>query len=162
MRTSWILAVPMAVLAGCAHSPPSVDVIGEAADMATLDGEWFGEYESRDSSRKGRIYFRFDRATGSAMGHVLVVSEDATGNHQAGGRPEHHQFVDLSVVRVTGPQVVGTLAPHHDLLCRCRIETTFRGTLDDGMIRGTFTSLRRGPVEVDEGEWWAGRIPASR
>ena len=160
MRTKTIVAFPLAVFAGCAVNSPSVEVVGNDADMAALAGEWIGEYENRDAGRSGRMYFRFDRPSGSAIGHVLLIPEDATGNDHPGDSHPAREYIDISVVRVAGDEIVGTLAPYQDPVCGCRLETTFYGTLRDGMIRGTFRSLHRGSVEVDEGEWWAARAPS--
>ena len=158
MRTKTIIALPLAVLAGCALGSPSVEVVANDADIVAVEGEWFGEYENRDAGRAGRIYFRFDRPTGSAMGHVLMVPEGAAGHDHPDGLHPPHEYIDISVVRVDGDEIVGTLGPYQDPVCGCRLETTFYGTLRDGMIRGTFTSVHRGRAEVDQGEWWAARV----
>jgi len=156
MRTNWVLAVSLVAVAGCAVNPAPVAVIGADTDTQALGGEWFGEYESHDAERSGRIYFRFDRATGSAMGHVFMERASESGLEPA------HEYVDLSSVEIAGHDVVGILAPYWDPRCGCRLQTTFRGTLDGEVIRGTFTSVHRGRTEVDEGDWWALMIPRSR
>lgn len=162
MRSSIPVVVPVLALAmGCATSQPPVAVVGAEADVAALIGEWTGRYGGTDTGRQGDIYLRFDPGSAAAVGYVLMVPEGSTGHDHPEGVHPAHEFIDIAVLRVAGNEVRGTLAIYQDPRCGCRIETTFRGSLRDGTIRGTFRSVHLEGGGADEGEWWATRGPPS-
>jgi len=157
MKPNAMIAFPVAVLAGCALGAPSVPVIGDDSDLAILEGEWSGEFESVETGRRGRIFFVFDRENDSALGHVLMLLDDAVSAPQPGRAQHAHQYIDFSFIHIAGDEVTGTLSTYQDPLCGCQLETTFRGTLRAGVIRGRFTSVHLDSGKIKEGEWWARR-----
>lgn len=160
MRSSIpVVAAALVLAVGCARSQPPVTVAGAEADVAALVGEWTGRYGGTDTGRQGEIYLRFDPGSTTALGYVLMVPEGSPGHDHPEGLHPPHEFIDIAELRVPGNEVRGTLAIYRDPACGCRIETTFRGTLRDGTIRGNFRSVHLEGGRVDEGEWWATRRP---
>src|SRR5881394_3067730 len=60
-------------LCGCATNQPPVPLVGRAADIAALAGEWVGEYSSNESGRSGSISFTLRAASDSAFGDVVMI-----------------------------------------------------------------------------------------
>lgn len=137
-----------ALVAACATSQTPVPVIGPAADVAALAGEWVGEYSSTESGRSGSISFTLRAAGDSAFGDVVMIpagwgrplapwrGEMATAPTQ---RPQP-EVLTINFVRVEQGHVNGTLAPYADPQTGERLVTTFTGALSGNTITGTYTT----------------------
>lgn len=144
-------------LAGCAVQRPVVPVIGPAAQVAHLAGTWWGEYWSRDSGRRGEIYFRLAEGADSAIVDVLMIPAGSEHDHPGGMHPDS-EYLDLLDVRVVGNEVGGRLLPYRDPVCGCQVRTRFVGTLEGDRIEGTFTSQHIERRTEHEGRWRVQRV----
>ena len=163
MRTLCALITLLA--SGCAFAPPPVPVSGSAAALAELEGEWVGEYWSDDApGRHGVIYFRLSAAHDSAFGDVIMLLEPGPAGVQSPERREswaqlatRHQVLAIRFVRVEAGAVMGRLDAYQDPVCGCTLDTSFVGTIRDGVIEGTYTSRHVQGGSVTSGHWKAVR-----
>jgi hypothetical protein len=159
------LALALAVgtgTAGCA-SAPIIPLHGDPFDFRTLVGEWDGVYNS-GGNREGSIWFKLVEGEDHAHGDVLM--------HPRGGLPyvsyglhgypgqylqsETSRLLMIRFVRVARNQLDGVLEPYWDPACDCAATTTFRGRLEDGLLRGTFETRSAGALTAT-GRWSATR-----
>ena len=155
--------VPAALLlAACAANPAPVPVVGGSADVATLAGEWVGDYSSAESGRSGSISFTLRSAADSAFGDVVMIPAawgrplmPWRGETSAAQRPQS-EVLTINFVRVQQAHVNGTLAPYADPQTGERLVTTFTGELKGNTITGTYTTrLASGATQT--GRWSAQR-----
>src|SRR5881396_280037 len=66
------LLLPLSVVA-CGGSHPPVPLVGTAAEVSSLIGEWSGDYSSAESGRAGSIKFTLRAAGDSAFGDVVMI-----------------------------------------------------------------------------------------
>jgi hypothetical protein len=147
-----------AVLAGCGGSQAPVPVVGRAADVSQLAGEWYGEYSSVESGRSGSIVFKLVAGADSATGDVVMTPQWVTrqGNMPMQPSPTPQptsQPLSIRFVRVSGGQVSGALDPYPDPNCGCTLHTTFVGRLRADTLEGTYTSLHEQTRDVQKGRW---------
>lgn len=150
----------MLLFSACAANQSSVPLVGRAADVAALAGEWVGEYSSSESGRSGSISFTLRAATDSAFGDVVMIpvgwgrpltpwrGETAPSATQ---RPTS-EVLTINFVRVEAARVNGTLAPYADPQTGARLLTTFVGQLSGNTITGTYTT-RLTSGETQTGRW---------
>lgn len=150
--------------AACRTTAPSVQVLAPRAELASLVGEWVGEYSSAESGRSGSIVFRLAAGADSATGDVVMTprgsGEPLSANEPPGGgvtRPSP-QPLRIRFVRLESGAVSGTLEPYQDPELGIRLSTIFTGTLDGDSIRGTFTTTSGGELSrAQHGQWHATR-----
>lgn len=154
------LAAAMLVVAACAANQAPVPVVGHADDLASLAGEWSGEYSSSESGRSGSISFTLRSATDSAFGEVVMIPA-GWGRPLAPWRGETtpsavqrpmSEVLTINFVRVEAGRVNGTLAPYADPQTGARLLTTFAGQLSGNTITGTYTT-RLASGETQAGRW---------
>ncbi len=140
------------LLAACAAAPPAVPVVGTARDVATLAGEWVGEYSSIESGRNGSISFTLRGAADSAFGDVIMIPAGwgrplvpfwGEAAPMAAPRPQT-DVLTINFVRVERGRVSGTLAPYADPQTGERLVTTFTGELSGNSTTGTYTTRLAG------------------
>ena len=163
-----LLALPLALLPGCASTPPPpVPVGGETTALAALDGEWSGDYWSGSTGRRGTIRFRMQADAGAAAGDVWMSPSphERSAADPGSGSPAPTagaaEPLQIRFVRVGEEGMVsGTMEPYRDPDCDCMVSTTFHGTIEGDVIRGTYTT--RGPRTHREtgGQWQARRVTA--
>jgi len=160
------LVLPLALLPGCASTPPPpVAVTGEETALAALDGEWSGDYWSGSTGRRGTIRFRMRSEASAASGdvwmspspHERAATDPGSGSllpPTGAAEPLQIRFVRVGAEGV----VSGTMEPYRDPDCDCMVSTTFHGTIEGDIIRGTYTT--RGPRTHREtgGQWQARRV----
>jgi hypothetical protein len=130
--------------AACAPVIQKAPVSGRPSDVAQLVGEWYGDYESIDSGRRGWIAFRLRAGADTAEGDVIMEPRNMVDPSEAvvphdpfsSGR----QTLSIRFVLVDDTQVAGVLNPYKDPDCGCTLTTTFEGTLRGTVIAGTFHS----------------------
>ncbi len=149
--------------AACRTNAPSVQVLAQRAELASLVGEWVGEYSSAESGRSGSIVFKLAAGADSATGDVVMTprggSEPLSANEPPGGgaiRPTP-QPLRIRFVRLESGAVSGTLEPYRDPDLGILLSTVFTGTLDGDSIRGTFTTSGGELSRAQRGEWHATR-----
>ena len=150
------------VAAGC-FQPSTVALQGTPGDIASLVGEWRGEYASAESRRSGSIMFTIVAGKDTAFGDVMmtpdmgepVVAADArTGIHRA-----HASAPDVlraRFVAIDGNVVRGELEPYIAPDCQCVVTTVFRGVLQGDRIEGAYVTRGDGGLQR-EGRWYVAR-----
>lgn len=158
----------LALVGGCGYSPPPVAVSGPVAELAGLNGEWWGEYRMQSpGSRTGSILFRLDAAADSATGDVMmtydtegrpaVIASDADPWRQPVPRSKQ---LRITFVRTSGGTVSGAIEPYADPQCGCLLNTTFIGRVEGDRVSGTWRSVAEGESAVHgHGVWSAERRP---
>ena len=139
--------LPVFLLAACGSSSASVPVKGKESDVVLLAGKWVGEYEGRESGRRGSI--RFDLALGYHVAEGEVIMRPA--GDAAAEVPLQIKFVNVGEHRVSGK-----IAPYTDPACKCAVETEFSGRVEGGTMDGTFVTRGAGIAE-QTGRWSAQR-----
>jgi len=154
-----VAALPL-LLAACAANQPPVPLVGPAADVAALAGEWVGDYSSAASGRSGSISFTLRAAGDSAFGDVVMIPA-GWGRPLAPWRGEtaatpaprlQPEVLTINFVRVEGCCVSGTLAPYADPETGARLVTAFTGQLSGNTVEGTYTT-RLPSGETQTGRW---------
>ena len=147
-RNPFLALAALSTIAACRSTPANpVPLAGDRASLARLAGEWAGSYENPAAARGGSIVFTLTAGEDRAHGDVVMVPRGTTqslrptqtGSATPGGRPA---VLTIDFVRMSGDSVSGTLASYHDPECQCSATATFRGRLDDNVIRGTFTTTQ--------------------
>jgi len=145
MVRSLSLVTVLALLGACASSMSTVPVRGDADDIARLAGEWKGQFEGVNNSRRGTIDFNFAMGRHTADAKVIM---------QVDGKPLRLAVANL---QIDDAQVRGTIEPYVDPTCNCRIETKFEGALSSGFMVGTY-SVHPDGAAPRTGNWSAERI----
>jgi hypothetical protein len=125
-----------ALLTACGGGQKEVAVKGEDSELIKIAGDWEGEYQGRDSGRKGPVKFSLQLGRHIAEGEVFMGGET----------PLEIQFVEIE-----GGRLKGTIAPYTDPNCSCEVSTSFLGTLANDSVSGTFETSVQGSVQV--GTW---------
>ena len=150
--------------AACAANPAPVPLEGSRDDLAALEGEWRGEYETTGARvRYGSILFRLSAGGDSARGDVLMIAHaermppsvlrDGGDPWSLSERPAHSRLLPITFVRARGDAVMGALDPYADPTCGCTLRTTFTGRISGDVVDGTFTSQHSGTGEMTGGRW---------
>jgi hypothetical protein len=123
-------------LVACGGTQKEVAVKGEDSELVKIAGDWEGEYQGRESGRRGPVRFSLQIGRHIAEGEVFMGGET----------PLKIQFVE-----VEGRKLEGRIAPYTDPNCECQVETTFLGTLTNDTVAGTFETKIQGSVQT--GTW---------
>lgn len=160
MRTVLVLAALAAGSLACASTPARVPLIAEHDAVASLAGEWTGEYSSAETGRSGSIVFKLDATNEAAFGDVVMVPRGATQAlpppDRAGGAgvdARTPQVLTIRFVRIAGDSVSGTLEPYQSPDCSCILTTTFIGRVRGDRIAGTFTTRGEPGDAPRTGRW---------
>jgi hypothetical protein len=156
----WVLALGLAVLAGCSSAPAPVPVVGTPAGLQQLAGEWGGEYRGETTGRSGSIIFRLTAASDTAYGDVVMIrATRTTGTLSASPSvglpmPPAPEVLSIAFVRAENGGVTGQLKPYRDPDCDCQLATTFEGQIKGDVIEGTYRSVRiNGNPTPQTGTW---------
>jgi hypothetical protein len=146
----------------CRYQPQAVPLQATPADISALAGRWEGQYVGRETGRSGSIVFMIQAGKDTAFGDVLMGWETERMNHSltaadvaSGEHARHSSAPDLlrvSLVRVVGGLVEGSLEPYIAPDCACTVTTTFRGTVRGNGITGDF--LTTGPYGLRQTGTW--------
>jgi len=148
------------LLVACAANQTPVPVVGSPRDVASLAGEWVGDYSSSESGRSGSISFTLRAAGDSAFGDVVMVPVGwgrplapwRGESTPAGAARPQSEVLTINFVRVEQGHVSGTLAPYADPQTGERLVTMFSGELRGNTITGTYTTrLPSGATQT--GRW---------
>ncbi len=164
-KTLLTLLLPLS-LGACGASRAPVPMVGAAADVSALAGEWSGDYSSAESGRSGSISFTLRATDDSAFGDVVMVpsasgvpvkpwtSQQTGGGSQSPGANQAPPATILKIrfVRVESGHVSGHLDPYADPQTGARLLTTFSGELKGDSISGAYsTQLPSGGTQA--GRW---------
>jgi len=163
-KTVLSLLLPLPLVA-CSAAHPPVPLVGTAAEVSSLIGEWSGDYSSAESGRAGSIKFTLRAAGDSAFGDVVMVpsatgipltpwrSPDTPGAQPTGANQAPQSTVlKIRFVRVEQAHVSGTLDPYADPQTGARLLTTFTGELSGNSITGSYTT-RLPSGDTQTGRW---------
>jgi hypothetical protein len=147
-----ILSLMTTAIMGASCRLPStaspVPVVGDTAALTTITGEWSGRYWSEEAGgRHGTISFELRGGTDTAYGEVDMTFAPSLRLYGGAGAEEKDRrppctTIDITIVRVQGTRIRGTLAPYWDPDCDCRTWTVFEGDLVGDRVSGTFSSRR--------------------
>jgi hypothetical protein len=160
-----IMTGALSLLLAC-HSPmPQVSVQGDPGWIAALAGRWEGSYESEQTGREGTLQFELSSAGDTARGEILMLPALADEPYQGSNRGEPREraqirtptLLPIRFVRIEEAQVLGQLDPYVDPVCRCKVTTSFIGSVDGDDIRGVF-AIRGLKTWLAYGEWRAHRV----
>ncbi len=152
--------------AACSVAPTPIPIQGDAADLSQLVGEWHGEYQGLESGRTGRLSFTLEAGADTAFGYVLMrpagiehpIDEMAAWIRAVQPRTDEEevpvpQRLEIAFVRAEAGMIEGVLAGYRDPECGCALETTFRGTVEDDVMEGTFLTRHRESGLEHHGTW---------
>jgi hypothetical protein len=165
MKRLSVVALAFAT-ASCAINPAPIPVVGTAADLSALAGEWTGEYRSAEAGRTGSITFKLAAGRDTAFGDVLMIPREDPLRMAEPSQPivplaPQPQILTISFVRVTGGSISGSLTPYPSPDCECQLLTTFRGQLKGDRIEGDLWINHSGmEMPAQKGTWWVKRVSA--
>lgn len=159
-RIGWAVISMVLFSWGCMTQRNPVDMYGDSVDLELLEGEWSGEYFSKDTGRSGTITFTLTAEANEAFGDVLMIpSSSREPYHPVGLRdkadvdPQVPSLLTIKFVEVTGGKIRGQLTPYWDPEMQRRLNTTFEGVLKGDTIEGTFESrIEQSPIYF-YGQW---------
>lgn len=144
-RVKWSTLVLGAVqLAACGGANRAVTVVGPAADVQALAGNWFGEYSSPLTGRTGTIVFELQAGGDSAWGRVVMTPRGAAGpvlpwQNPRGTMPAPAELT-IHFVHVANDRVSGSLTPYADPVSGEPRYTVFEGSIAGDTVAGTYTT----------------------
>lgn len=144
-------------LTACGGNAPPVTVVGAAADLRALSGNWFGDYSSSLTGRTGTIVFQLQSGGDSAWGHVVMTPRGAAGpvvpwQNPRATAPAPRELT-IRFVRVGNGQVSGSLTPYGDPMTGEPLYTVFEGRVAGDTISGTYTTRPATGGGVPTGRW---------
>jgi hypothetical protein len=162
MKPRLLAIAAAAALIACHYTPPPVLLQGTPPEIATLAGEWDGEYSGAQSGRVGSISLRITAGRDTAIGDVWMVATNGqrmVAAHDARDHRTHARTADMlhvTFVRVAAGRVSGALEPYTAPDCQCTVTTTFSGAVSGDIVEGTFVT--RGPGGLEQtGRWRVSR-----
>jgi hypothetical protein len=149
---------------GCNPSQNPVNLYGDEVDVESLEGEWWGDYFSKDTGRSGTIEFTLIGEKNKAFGDVMMIPRGSKEPyHPIGYRekaevdPKIPELLTISFVEVIGGKVRGELTPYWDPEMQRRMYTTFEGIVMGDTIQGTYESrMEQSPIYF-YGQWKVAR-----
>lgn len=152
-----------AMTVGCAFAGSPVRVYGSSRDLARLAGNWSGEYVGTPAhDRSGTISFVLSAADSEAHGDVIMTANSQTDPYGSfpgdpasvalDKRPDR-QALTIRFVDVDATTVSGLLDKYWDPDRRTMAQTTFRGTLVEDVIDGTFVTEYADGSPSTNGHW---------
>ncbi|HEX4575039.1 MAG TPA: hypothetical protein VH158_07900 [Gemmatimonadales bacterium] len=162
---SWRSVSPAVLLgsclAACGRAPePPVPLVGAAADVRALAGQWEGSYWSAATGRSGSISFTLTAQGDSAAGDVVMIPRGFGRPLQAwdrptppaGATPVRPAVLTINFVRVAAGRVSGSLAPYADPETGAKLFTTFEGNLRGDTIEGAYAT-HAAAGDTQPGQW---------
>jgi hypothetical protein len=155
MRSAVVLTAALVI--GCAGTNPPVTVVGPAADLRALSGNWFGDYSSVITGRTGTIVFELQAGSDSAWGRVVMTPRGAAGpimpwQNPRGPLPAPKELT-IRFVRVVNDQVSGSLTTYADPVSGEPLFTVFQGRLVGDTITGTYSTKPTAGPGDQTGRW---------
>jgi hypothetical protein len=156
----WFMISVLYLFVGCNSSQNPVNVYGKKVDLELLEGEWKGDYFSKDTGRSGTIEFTLTTEKNEAFGDVLMIPRGSREPyHPIGFRdkaeidPQFPELLTIHFVEVMGGKVKGELTPYWDPEMQRRMYTVFEGVLKGDTMEGTFESrIEQSPIYF-YGQW---------
>jgi hypothetical protein len=161
------LAAPLLLLA-CSTSPGPAALGSAPANLAALDGEWVGTYQSDVShGRAGALMLRLNAAEDVAQGCAImrVGGRDTVEGAPMEGDLWSHVPPErlMLIVFSPGPEgtIRGSFAPYPDPVCGCEMKTVLTGRVRGNVMEGTYVMEHASGGERLLGTWRVTRRGAS-
>jgi len=160
-RMTPILIVAVLASACAARSP--VPVSGAPIDIASLAGDWAGEYMSATTGRSGLIEFTLTATADTAHGAIVMTPSGAERPLEPIHIPDmerHHaqyEVLHVDFLLIEDNVVRGRLAPYRDPVCGCALFTEFEGELVGDRVEGSFETRGVDPGHEAAGTWFVTR-----
>ncbi len=156
----WAFISVVLLSCGCMTQRNPVDMYGGSVDLESLEGEWSGEYFSKDTGRSGTIAFTLTAGANEAFGDVLMIPSSSREPYRPVGfkdkadiDPQLPSLLTIKFVEVMRGKITGELTPYWDPEMQRRLNTTFEGVLKGDTIEGTFESrIEQSPIYF-YGQW---------
>jgi hypothetical protein len=132
-------ALAFVLTAACGGAVSQIEVKGKDPDLATIAGDWEGNYQGIDNPRSGEIRFSLELGRHTADGEVLMKGST---------KPLAIEFI-----AVQANQISGSIQPYTEPSCSCQVHTEFVGTVDGNKIDGTFTTKVAATGHEMHGTW---------
>ena len=162
-KTIILFPLILMLFAGCASTSKNTPIAvgGVPSAVASLAGQWDGQYRTVDGGRRGTITFNLGKGDSLATGNVIMASTvEAPVSAGAGTAPQGTpvprpatEALTVNFVQVENGLVRGRLAPYTDPECGCTVDTVFDGRLKGDQIEGTFTIRNTLTSTTREGRW---------
>ena len=158
--TAYLIIIFLALLMlnGCSVIRIPIPLIGARADIAALEGQWYGSYSSMDTGRSGSITFELTVDADTASGDVTMYPlgwEDWYGTEDTHGTLDEQapQRLTIDFVQTWDGRVAGRLSPYRDPVSGCMLHTVFEGHIRGDTIEGTFEAHGVELALVQTGSW---------
>lgn len=148
-------------LAACESQRAAIPVVAEPERLASLVGEWHGEYASPATGSSGSIVFYLAPGDDHAHGDVQMIPSTVSSSNRPSARSATDpvrpgpQILTIRFVQAKGGQISGMLDRYEDPDCDCEVRTTFTGEIKGDRMEGTFVSLSGHPGVGRTTGWWA-------
>jgi hypothetical protein len=145
-------------LTACSSHPMPVLLQGEPVPVASLGGDWSGQYSNGTASRHGSLKLFIGEGADSTFGDVTMIDPLGERLQPADDGPAHRahtrlaQVLRVDLMRDAAGAVTGTLEPYIEPECLCTVSTTFTGSVLGDTLRGTFVT-RNASGEGRAGQW---------
>jgi hypothetical protein len=156
------MAAAMVAVGGCSVAMRPVRLRATPAVRETLAGEWRGDYRMTGHDRHGIIAFRLKALEQEATGDVLMISDRFAWPYSAfpsKGKPPRREYdtesqlLSIRFVSADRDRIRGTMDPYWDPDRDCLASTSFLGSVDGDVIRGTFSSVCEDGIRTLGGRW---------
>jgi hypothetical protein len=160
LHLCWFVIPAALFFWSCTSSTNPVKLYGEKVDLNLLEGEWKGDYFSKDTGRSGIIEFTLTAEKDKAIGDVIMIPRGSEEPYRqsilrekADADTQFPKFLTIQFVEVFGGKIRGELTPYWDPEMQRRLFTTFEGELKGDSIEGTFESqIEQSPIYF-YGQW---------
>jgi hypothetical protein len=148
-------------LGGCQSQRAAISIAAEPERLASLVGEWHGEYASPATGRSGSIVFYLAQGDDHAHGDVLMIPGSLSAADRPSGRSAAApvrpgpQILTIRFAQAEDGNVSGMLDRYWDPDCNCEVRTTFTGEIKGDRMEGTFVSLSGRPGVGRSTGWWS-------
>lgn len=157
--------IGMVLALACAGQQASVRLQGDPRSIASLAGQWSGEYRGALEGRRGSLSFELRPGSDTLYGDVLMM--DVLGNvlRPADAVEVHRMHVQSSrllqieFVQARGDSIRGVLEPYTSPECNCVVTTIFAGALRGDRITGIFETGTAARGVLARGSWEMTRTP---
>lgn len=155
----------LALTLGCSSQVASVRLQGDPMSIASLAGQWGGEYWGATGGRRGTLSFELRPGTDTLYGDVMMIDQLGNTLRPADAADLHRQHVHstqllrIEFVMASRDSVRGMLEPYVSPECDCTVTTNFAGALEKDHLTGTFETRNTSVGVLARGFWQMARRP---
>ena len=161
MRLKFVpLLLSMSLAMACKSLPSPFPLAAEPTEIASMAGDWEGEYFSPSTGRAGSIHIKITAGKDAAEGDVVMIPRGMTAPLRPAEMTELQlarslaEVLTIRFARIDRGRVSGTLTTYRDPECGCAMYTTFTGRMTNGdTIEGTFVATSPDLRTPQRGNW---------